>query len=69
MVKSDREDVNIPCFGDIRGCLVTHCNVAYQCREVTESKEAWIEHCLEDKMIDEMRGQLHPKAQKQSKHC
>ncbi len=44
MVKSDNQNVNIPCFGDIRGCKVNHCDVAYDCREATEAKEAYIEH-------------------------
>jgi hypothetical protein len=44
MVKSDNQNVNIPCFGDIRGCLVNHCDIAYHCREATESKERYIEH-------------------------
>jgi hypothetical protein len=56
MVKSNNQNVNIPCFGDIRGCLVNHCDVAYYCRETTENKEVWKEHCAEDKMDDEMRG-------------
>ena len=56
MVKSDNLDVTIHCFGDIRGCKVNHCDIAYYCRESTESKEAWKEHCAEDKMIEEMAG-------------
>lgn len=57
MVKSDNQNVNIPCFGNIRGCKANHCNIAYYCRETTESKEAYVENCIEDKVNDEIRGE------------
>ena len=44
MTKSNNLDVVMPCFGDVRGCKVNHCDVAYYCREATESKERYIEH-------------------------
>ena len=31
MVKADRKDVYIGCYGNIRGCLVNHCNIAGGC--------------------------------------
>jgi hypothetical protein len=38
-MKEDKKDVNIKCFGEIRGCLVAHCNIAKYCNEHLEFKE------------------------------
>ena len=39
IMKDDQKDVRIPCFGDVRGCLVPHCDVAGLCNEMTKMKE------------------------------
>ena len=38
-MKADKKNVYIPCFGDIRGCIVNHCDVARLCGEFTKVKE------------------------------
>ena len=38
-MKDDQKDVRIPCFGDVRGCLVPHCDVAGLWNEMTKMKE------------------------------
>lgn len=51
MVKSDNKDIYIECLGDIRGCLVAHCDCAKLCNEMTLAREKkcckhlrWITH-------------------------
>ena len=38
-MKDDKQDVIIPCFGQVRGCLVAHCTVASDCYEMTLHNE------------------------------
>lgn len=39
MVKSDRQDVRINCFGYARGCLVSSCNLGADCYKKTLIRE------------------------------
>jgi hypothetical protein len=39
MVKEDKKDVIIPCYGNMRGCLVGHCDIAQSCYELTLGEE------------------------------
>jgi hypothetical protein len=41
MTKENNEDVLIPCFGDVRGCKVAHCNIASDCYEMTLYNERY----------------------------
>lgn len=40
MTKDDRRDVYIPCFGNIKGCLVNHCSVAAYCNQHSKKIDA-----------------------------
>ncbi|MCK9594040.1 MAG: hypothetical protein M0Q91_18735 [Methanoregula sp.] len=40
MTKENRQDVYLPCFGNIKGCLVNHCTVSAYCYQHTKKIEA-----------------------------
>ena len=39
MTKENKKDVTIPCFGNINGCLVAHCDVAGYCEKETKYRK------------------------------
>lgn len=54
-MKADKLDVKVPCFGDIRGCLVAHCDVAAACTQKTLENER---ESAFDEMIEHVQHEV-----------